>query len=101
MASILRINAFNANCRRSIKTFFQINHSGKVFKEPRKRNSSLNCPLSEHENHNVVKSHLPDITLPGKSFYDIIWETGIKEHGNKIALVRIRSMIKPTNYHLS
>ena len=35
----------------------------------------------------IIKSRLPEITVPKTSLYDIIWESGINKFGNKIATV--------------
>ena len=62
--------------------------SSKGFKPSCKLSAAWFGTSPENEDHNVVKSSLPEISLPKTSLYDIIWETGITKHGNKVALVR-------------
>ena len=41
----------------------------------------------EPDDPHIIRSRLPDISVPSTSLYDIIWETGISKFGSKIATV--------------
>ena len=86
MTFILTRQAFH----QSLKTILPLHVSAK---EPNKRSLKLSVSLfssatRKDDDPNIVRSRMPDISIPTKSVYDIIWESGIKKHGNKTALVR-------------
>ena len=87
MASAFTTRAFNIQFIQSVKTICQPPHLGKSIRPLFRLRPSLFSSSIQIEDPNIVRSHLPDISIPETSLYDIVWETGITKHGNKVALV--------------
>ena len=59
--------------------------------------ASLLSTIEQSDPH-IVRSRLPDISVPSTSLYDIIWESGISKFGSKIATVSTTNHYKWFNF---
>lgn len=91
MASTLMKKAFKVQFYQPVKSILHLNQG---IKPSCKFRSSSFRSFAEDGDPNIIRSNLPDISIPSSSLYSIIWESGIKNHGNKIALVSIGSPIE-------
>lgn len=90
MASSLKNIAFRKHSHMTIKAFVQLQNARKSFLIHANLRSSL-FSTSVKKDPNIVKSTLPDISVPTTSLYDIIWEAGINKFGTKTATVNTNS----------
>ena len=49
---------------------------------------STSTQKSQHDEHNIVHSPFPDISVPNVPFSKFIWDDNATVHGKKVALVR-------------
>ena len=80
---------FRTHFYRPITSNLQAHRSPKATKRSLTTGNLLSAATSKAEDVNILRSRLPDISIPTTSIYDLIWETGIKKHGNKTALVNL------------
>ena len=50
--------------------------------------STATIQKSQHDEHNIVHSPFPDISVPNVPFSKFIWDDNATVHGKKIALVK-------------
>ena len=50
---------------------------------------STSTQKSQHDEHNIVHSPFPDISVPNVPFSKFIWDDNATVHGKKIALVKL------------
>ena len=80
------MQSFKKYSETTIKTVLQIQNSRTTTKLCSIKSSFLSTLVQNDPN--IIRSRLPDITIPTSSLYDIIWDGGINKFGNKIATVR-------------
>ena len=79
------MHSFKKYSETTIKTVLQIQSSRRTAKLCSIQSSFLSTLVQDDPN--IIRSRLPDITVPTTSLYDIIWDGGINKFGNKIATV--------------
>ena len=89
MSSSFTNIAFKKHSQRTIKSFVQLQkarRSSKIYSNLRL--SLFSTSTCVRNDPNIVKSTLPDISVPTTSLYDIIWDAGVIKFGTKTATVR-------------
>ena len=79
------MQSFKKYSETTIKTVLQLKFSRRTAKISSIKSSFLSNLVQNDPN--IIRSSLPDITIPTTSLYDIIWDAGINKFGNKIATV--------------
>ena len=85
MASSLVLQVLRKYSQTSGKYALQIHKHGKTTLVYSNQSSLLSTGV-QNDPH-IVRSRLPDISVPSASLYDIIWDSGISKFGSKIATV--------------
>ena len=85
MASSLVLQVLRKYSQTTGKYALQIHKHGKTTLVYSNQSSLLST--GEQNDPHIVRSRLPDISVPSTSLYDIIWESGISKFGSKIATV--------------
>ena len=99
MASSLVLQVLRKYSQTSGKYALQIHKHGKttlVFS-----NQSSLLSTGEQNDPHIVRSRLPDISVPSASLYDIIWDSGISKFGSKIATVGRKNIVRGTIFYHS
>ena len=95
MASSLVLQVLRKYAQTSGKYALQIHKHGKTTLVYSNQSSLLSTGV-QNDPH-IVRSRLPDISVPSTSLYDIIWESGISKFGSKIATVGRNNHCKRQN----